>query len=524
MRKVSFFISRLMGKARVWGVALVTNSSLLVNNYVGFVRELRTVFNHPHQELRSAADYTMEFWTLAEGIHWNEPVQIDAFLNGLQAELQAELACKQDGNMLNEGVHLAITDDCLLLERRQSTMVTGSQATGAVGGKPSCRQRCFLNKAVPLEPHQSRAASAPSEQGLRYNPQGRSSTPRGRIYPLSQEEEWAIEQYITEALQQGCICPSTSPASARVFFVKKRDRDLRPCLDYRGLNKLLVQYPYLLPLFSAALEQLRGARYFTKLDLSSAYNLIQVKEGDEWKTAFSTAKGHYEYLVLPYGLATAPSIFQAYINEVLREFLGRSIVTYIDDILNYSPSWNQLVRKVRPCSSPYYETICTAKQKNANSTSKVQRRIIVISAIYKRFIKAFSSLAKPFMDQLWGPARRIKWTTEIEKAFKELKTTFSTAPVLQQPNPERTFVVEVDASDIGVGAALSQHTGERGGLQPIAYFSWKLSPAEWSYGVGDRELLAMKLAFEEWRHWLEGARHTFTVYTHHKNLEYLQTT
>ncbi|KAK1798099.1 hypothetical protein P4O66_000595 [Electrophorus voltai] len=110
---------------------------------------------------------------------------------------------------------------------------------------------------------------------------------------------------------------------------------------------MLVQYPYPLPLVPAVLKQLRGARYFTELDLLSAYNLIQVKEGDAWKTAFGTSKGHYGYLVLPYGLAMAPSIFQAYINEVLREILGRSIVAYIDDILIYSLIWNQHVRDVR---------------------------------------------------------------------------------------------------------------------------------------------------------------------------------
>ncbi|KAK1784660.1 hypothetical protein P4O66_003343 [Electrophorus voltai] len=94
----------------------------------------------------------------------------------------------------------------------------------------------------------------------------------------------------------------------------------------------------------------------------------------------------------------------------------------------------------------------------------------------------------------------------------------------RNPDPERPLVVEVNASDIGVGAVLSLHTGERGALRPIAYFSRKLSPAEQNYDIGDQELLSMKLAVKEWRHWLEGAQQTFTMYTDHKNLEYLQTT
>ncbi|KAK1802658.1 hypothetical protein P4O66_004174 [Electrophorus voltai] len=174
-----------------------------------------------------------------------------------------------------------------------------------------------------------------------------SVPPRCRVHPLSQEEDRIMAQYIKEALQQGYIHPSTSAASASVFFLKKKDGGLRPCMDYRGLNRLLVEYPYPLPLVPAALEQLRGAQWFTKLDLHSAYNLIRIREGHEWKTTFSTSSRHYKYLVLPYGVVTAPSVFQAYINEVLREFLGISVVPYIDDILIYSPSWDQHVHDIR---------------------------------------------------------------------------------------------------------------------------------------------------------------------------------
>ncbi|KAK1795523.1 hypothetical protein P4O66_001010 [Electrophorus voltai] len=141
-----------------------------------------------------------------------------------------------------------------------------------------------------------------------------------------------MEQYITEALKQGYVHPSKSPASASVFFVKRKRVASQDRVDYGGLNQLLLQHYCPLPLFPAAL--LRGA----KLDLCSAYNLIRFKEGDKWKTAFSTSTGHYEYLVLPYGLATAPSIFQVYINKVLREFLGRSVLAYIDDIFLLGPT------------------------------------------------------------------------------------------------------------------------------------------------------------------------------------------
>ncbi|KAK3556244.1 hypothetical protein QTP70_006914 [Hemibagrus guttatus] len=145
-----------------------------------------------------------------------------------------------------------------------------------------------------------------------------------------------MEEYIKEALDQGYIRPSTSPAASSFFFVAKKDGGLRPCIDYRALNRIMVKFRYPLPLIPAALEHLRGATIFTKLDLRSTYNLMRIREGDEWKTAFVTPTGHYEYLVMPYGLANAPSIFQNFIHEVLREFLYKFVLVYINDILIYS--------------------------------------------------------------------------------------------------------------------------------------------------------------------------------------------
>ncbi len=164
------------------------------------------------------------------------------------------------------------------------------------------------------------------------------SVPKGKIYPLSLPEQKAMEDYIEEALEQGYIRPSTSPAASSFFFVAKKDGGLRPCIDYRALNNITVKFRYPLPLVPAALEHLRGATNFTKLDLRSAYNLIRIREGDEWKTAFVTPTGHYEYLVMPYGLVNTPSVFQDFMHEVLREFLHRFVLVYIDDILIYSRS------------------------------------------------------------------------------------------------------------------------------------------------------------------------------------------
>ncbi|KAK3519698.1 hypothetical protein QTP70_001591 [Hemibagrus guttatus] len=170
--------------------------------------------------------------------------------------------------------------------------------------------------------------------------------PKGRIYSLSIPEEKDMEEYIKEALSQGYIRPSTSPAASSFFFVAKKDGGLRPCIDYRALKKITVKFRYPLPLVSLALERLCGATVFTKLDLRNAYNLIRIREGDEWKTAFVTPTGHYEYLVMPYGLVNAPSVFQDFMHAVLREFLHKSVLVYIDDILIYFRSMAEHRRQV----------------------------------------------------------------------------------------------------------------------------------------------------------------------------------
>uniref|UniRef100_A0A8C7RDQ3 ribonuclease H n=1 Tax=Oncorhynchus mykiss TaxID=8022 RepID=A0A8C7RDQ3_ONCMY len=136
-----------------------------------------------------------------------------------------------------------------------------------------------------------------------------AALPRSHVYPLSNEETVAMETYVAESLGQGYIRPSASPISSSFFFVKK-DGGLRPCIDYRGLNSITAGFSYPLPLIAAALESFHGVRFFTKLDLRSANNLVRIRGGDEWKTAFSTTSGHYEYRVMPYGLKNAPAVFR----------------------------------------------------------------------------------------------------------------------------------------------------------------------------------------------------------------------
>ncbi|KAK3508085.1 hypothetical protein QTP70_013157 [Hemibagrus guttatus] len=352
--------------------------------------------------------------------------------------------------------------------------------------------------------------------------------PRGRIYPLSIPEEKAMEEYIKEALAQGYIRPSTSPTASSFFFVVKKDGGLRPCIDYHALNRITVKFRYPLPLVPAALEHLQGATIFTKLDLRSAYNLIRIREGDRWKTAFITPTGHYEYLVMPYGLANAPSVFQDFIHEVLREFLHRFVLVYIDDILIYSQNLAEHrhhVAEVVECLRKFQLFLKAEKCSFHQPSVQFLGYKIDSSGIQMdegRFIQNYSSIANPLTSLLWKKPKSLAWSPAAEEAFNTLKKAFTTAPLLIHPDPDKPFIVEVDAFTTRVGAVLSQQQGNPSCLHPCAFFSHKLNPAERNYDIGNRELLAVKLALKEWRHWLEGAKHPFLVLTDHKNLEYLR--
>ncbi|KAK3522299.1 hypothetical protein QTP86_001899 [Hemibagrus guttatus] len=156
------------------------------------------------------------------------------------------------------------------------------------------------------------------------------------------------------------------------------------------------------------------------------------------------------------------------------------------------------------------------------TTIKELQRFLGFANFYRLFIRGYSSLTSPLTNLLRNKPKSLTWNPVAMQAFDTLKTAFTTAPLLAHPDPELPFIVEVDASTTGVGAVLSQQQGSPRTLHPWAFFSKKLSLAEVNYDIGNRELLAIKLALEEWRHWLKGAKHPFVVLTDHKNLEYLR--
>ena len=183
-------------------------------------------------------------------------------------------------------------------------------------------------KAMELAPHCPYDLKIDLEEG--------SSPPIVPMYPLSQVELKTLREFIDEHLRTGFIRSSSSPHGAPVLFARKKDGSLRLCIDFRGLNKISKKDRYPLPFISDLLTTAGKARLYTTIDLCNAYYLVRIAEGDEWKTAFRTHYGSFEWLVMPFGLTNAPSAFQRFMNDIFSDLLDVHVIIYLDDILIYS--------------------------------------------------------------------------------------------------------------------------------------------------------------------------------------------
>ena len=369
---------------------------------------------------------------------------------------------------------------------------------------------------------------------------------------MSREELLVLKKYLDDNLAKGFIRPSNSAAASPVLFVRKPGGGLRFCVDYRGLNALTVKNRYPLPLIRETLDRLNKAKYFTKLDIIAAFNKLRMAKGDEWLTAFRTRYGLYEYLVMPFGLSNAPSSFQHYINDTLRDFLDKFATAYIDDILIYSNTLaehrkhvRQVLERLKTAGLQVDIDKCEFHQQSVKylgliiSTDGIRMDPDKIRAViewaqprlvkelqgflgfanfYRRFIKDYSRVVLPLIN-LTRKDQPYLWRHAQESAFQELKNRFTSAPILQHFDFELPTRVESDASDGVTGAVLSQQHAD-GLWKPVAYLSKKMTPAECNYDIYDKELLAIIHAFEEWRPELEGTEQPVQVHSDHKNLLY----
>ena len=349
-------------------------------------------------------------------------------------------------------------------------------------------------------------------------------------------------------MDKGFIRPSVSPWGAPVLFVKKKDGTLRMCIDYRQINKVTVKNKYPLPRIEYLFDQLRGASVFSKIDLRSGYYQLRVKEVDVPETAFRTRYGHYEFLVMLFGLMNAPAVFMDLMNRVFCPYLDQFVVVFIDDILVYSKDAqkhenhlrtvlqslreNQLFAKLSKCDFWLKEVsflghIVFAEGIRVDplkieaivnwhpprNVTKV-RSFLGLGGYYQRFVPRFSVIASS-LTRLLRKGVEFEWDDKYQSSFKRLKEILIKAPVLIQSTLGRDYTVYSDASRIGLGCVLMQDG------KVVDYASRQLKPHEQNYPTHDLELAAIVFALKIWRHYLYGEK--CRIFTDHKSLKYLLT-
>jgi hypothetical protein len=386
----------------------------------------------------------------------------------------------------------------------------------------------------------------PESHGHHYIELEPDARPQWRpMYRLSPAELQEVKDQIQAYLEKGWIRPSTSPWSAPILFAPKKDGTLRMCIDYRALNKLTVKNRYPIPRIDDLLDHLQGAQYFSTLDLQQGYHQIRMNPADIPCTAFSTPQGHFEFTVMTFGLTNAPATFQAAMNSMFKQYIGKFCLVYLDDVLIFSKTaeehmthlqlvldllrQNQYQAKLSKCNFglpelPYLGFIVGRDGVKANpakiadivnwpiprTVTHVQQ-FLGLCNYFRKFLQGYANLAAPLTALTSGPKNGksvpIEWSDKAQAAFDGLKQAMSTAPVLALPDWSKPFTVQCDASGVAIGAILMQEG------HPIAFESRKMNSAELNYHAGEQELLAVIHALTVWRCYLEGSE--FTVVTDH---------
>ncbi|KOM50304.1 hypothetical protein LR48_Vigan08g113100 [Vigna angularis] len=354
-----------------------------------------------------------------------------------------------------------------------------------------------------------------------------------------------IERQVVEMLHAGIIRPSISPYSSLVILVKKKDGSWQFCIDYRALNRATVPNKFPIPVIEELLDELRGARYFSKVDLKAGYHQVRMGEADIQKTAFRTHLGHYEFLVMSFGLTNAPATFQSVMNELLQPYLRKFVLVFFDDILVYSATWAEHLQQVNMVLDRLQKQQWVANRKKSEfgrtsieylghvitrrgvemdegnveaviaweepRTLKALRGFLGLTGYYRRFVRDYDKIARPLTEML--KKGNFIWTEAAREAMGKLKEAVTTAPVLALPDFTQPFHVECDASGEGIGAVLTQKR------RPIAYFSKALSEGTLGKSIYEKELMAVVMAIQHWRPYLLGQR--FVVHTDQKSLKFL---
>lgn len=370
-----------------------------------------------------------------------------------------------------------------------------------------------------------------------------------RYPPIHQEE---IARQVEDMLEKGVIQSSSSPYNSPLWIVPKKEdvsgkKKWRIVIDFRKINELTKQDAYPLPNIEEILDQLGKARYFSALDLTSGFHQVPLEKSSQEKTAFSTNRGHYEFLRMPFGLKNAPATFQRLMNRVLLGLIGRICFVFIDDIIVFGQTLEEhnqnLIQvfdrlrqhhlKLEPDKCEYLkpelqylghiisedgvkpnpEKLKAVQNFPEPRTSKQIKQFLGLAGYYRKFIKDFSKIARP-LNLLLTKNTPFEFGPNQREAFRRLKEALCNEPLLLKfPDFEKPFTLTTDASNEAIGAILSQNE------RPVSYASRSLNSAERNYSTTEKELLAIVWAVKHYRFYLYGRK--FNVITDHKPLEWL---
>lgn len=373
-------------------------------------------------------------------------------------------------------------------------------------------------------------------------------------YPQIHRDE--VRTQINKMLEQGIIRPSYSPWSSPIWIVPKKldasgKKKWRIVIDYRKLNDKTTDDRYPLPNITDLLDKLGRCQYFTTLDLASGFYQIEMDKDSIPKTAFNTENGHYEYIRMPMGLKNSPSTFQRVMDNILRGLINECCLVYLDDIIIFGSSLQQHLDNVRKVFErirqsnlkiqldkseflrkevEYLGHIVTTEGVKPNpakiqaiksypipKTTKQIKGFLGLLGYYRKFIRDFARITKPMTKCLKKDAIIDTENLEYKECFERCKNLLIEEPVLQYPDFTQSFNLTTDASNVAIGAVLSQ--GIIGKDKPVAFASRTLNEHEKNYSTTEKELLAIIWATKHFRPYLYGRR--FKIITDHKPLQWL---
>jgi hypothetical protein len=346
-----------------------------------------------------------------------------------------------------------------------------------------------------------------------------ASFPNKSMYRLMPQENEEVKRQVQELLDKGLVRESLSPCVVPTILSPKKDRGWRMCTESREINKITIRYRFPLPRMDDLMDFLSGANYFSNIDLKSGYHQIRMREGDQWNTAFKTNEGLYEWIVMSFGLKNAPSTFMRLMNEVLREFIGKFVIVYLDDILIFSKIVREHLKHLATVMQRLQQEkmLINMKKSSFMKTELIYLGFVIsvnelrmdpdkveviknwpsprnifevrsfhgLASFYRKFIRNFSGISAAMMDTVKKRHKYFHWTEEAEKSFNLLKRKITEQPVLVLPDFQKTFQVKYDASGFAIGEVLSQED------RPIAYFNEKLNEAKVKYSTYDKEFYAI---------------------------------